>query len=279
VSSQRDYYSFMGYDGNLLKERYAPYAERFGAGARVVDIGCGRGEFLELLRDRGVDAIGVDADADMVAAVRVAGMEAEVANGREFLEAHPDEFDGVFAAHLIEHLQPADVIAFVAGAAKALRPGGRIVLVTPNPRNLRMHLRDFWIDLQHTRFYTPEIVRWILHSEGFGDLEDGENELYRSALELPDPAPPHIDNEPESPFPEHAPLGRAAHARQRLAEYLEAASSSERIQHLENRLAQESARTTRLHEALMEVQEQVVTLTRWLEGLFPGAEFWVTGTR
>ncbi len=170
----------MGYSSDVLLDRYAPYAERFAPGSRVLDLGCGRGEFLQLLKQRGVDGLGVDADKEMIAAVTEKGLHAEQAEVHEFLNQHPNEFDGVFAAHLIEHLRPQDFIELTKLAARALRPGGRLILVTPNPHNLSMQLHEFWTDLQHVRFYNPEIVRWVVHDAGLKDIEVGENDRYLS---------------------------------------------------------------------------------------------------
>lgn len=170
----------MGYSSDVLLDRYAPYAARFAPGSSVLDLGCGRGEFLQLLKQRGVDGLGVDADEEMVAAVVEKGLNAQRAEVHEFLKLHSGEFDGVFAAHLIEHLRPEEFIELTRLAAAALRPGGRLILVTPNPHNLSMQLHEFWTDLQHVRFYTPEIVRWVVHDAGLKDVEVGENDRYLS---------------------------------------------------------------------------------------------------
>jgi SAM-dependent methyltransferase len=170
----------MGYSSSTLLDRYVPYAERFAARSRVLDLGCGRGEFLQLLKQRGVDGLGVDADLEMVQAVREKGLNAENVHVHEFLAQHPHEFDGIFAAHLIEHLRPEQLTELARLAVRALRPGGRLILVTPNPHNLSMQLHEFWTDLQHVRFYTPEIVRWVVHEAGLKEIEVGENARYRS---------------------------------------------------------------------------------------------------
>lgn len=246
---QREYYRFMGYSSEQLADRYRPYVERFAAGARVLDVACGRGEFLQLLRARGVDAVGVDADASMVDEVRGQGLAVEVADGVTFLREHEGEFDGVFAAHLIEHLAPDVLDAFVSAAASALRPGGRLLLVTPNPANLAMQLRDFWIDLQHVRFYSPEIVRWLLHKAGLRDLEVGVNERYQSR-------PAELEREfPELPKPQPPPR---TVGRERVVKPLFPPSYQSRLEDLEHR---------------------VNVVTEWMLELYPPAEYWATGVR
>ncbi|MFI5282784.1 MAG: class I SAM-dependent methyltransferase [Candidatus Dormibacterales bacterium] len=133
AESQLGYYEFMGFSGDELLERYAPYAERFEPGTRVLDLGCGRGEFLQLLQRRGVTGVGVDADPEMVGAVNAKGLHAEVADAGEYLSQHQTEFDGIFASHLIEHMTASQFVEFTHRCATALRPGGRLLLVTPNP--------------------------------------------------------------------------------------------------------------------------------------------------
>jgi SAM-dependent methyltransferase len=248
VSDQLAYYRFFGFPGEWLLERYQPYADRFPPGARVLDVGCGRGEFLELLGRRGVHGVGVDSDPSMVAAVREKGLEAEPGEAVAFLEANPDAFDGVFAAHLIEHLSPDALSGLVRAAAQALRPDGRLILVSPNPRNLRMLTNDFWIDLQHVRFYHPEIVRFLMHLAGLRDIEMGENERYPLGPELAtaDPAPL-----PAARPPQHA-LGR-----ERLA----------------------MALPPSIGERLSDLEERVNLLTGWARTLYPPGEYFVTAVR
>jgi len=108
------------------------------------------------------------------------------------MAAHPGELDGIFAAHLIEHLSPDAVIALVRAARDALCPEGRLLLVTPNPHSISMQLQEFWIDLQHVRFYAPEAVRWIMHDASLRDIETGENPLYRNAPDIAASPPLHF---------------------------------------------------------------------------------------
>jgi len=229
----------MGYSSDVLLDRYAPYADRFAAGSRVLDLGCGRGEFLQLLAKRGVDGLGVDADQEMIAAVTEKGLNAQRGEVQEFLKKPHEEFDGIFAAHLIEHLRSDQVVELARLAARALRPGGRLILVTPNPHNLSMQLHEFWTDLQHVRFYTPEIVRWVVHDAGLKNIEVGENARYRS-----DP---------------------------RAESYLDVITPTARPARLRSRLRQ------RVSEWLMPVW--VFQMRDVVRSLYPPAEFYVTGVR
>lgn len=248
---QREYYLFMGYPTEALRERYAMYAERFVPGTTVVDIGCGRGEFLELLREREIHAIGVDPDAGMVEDVHAKGFEAVQADGLSYLEAHPLSCEGVFMAHVAEHLKPDDLTALIRAAAQALKPGGRLTLVTPNPQNLLMQLHDFWIDLQHVRFYSPHSLHLLFHWAGLVDCELGVNPLYRLG---PDWA---VDGLPTlqgtiPPVPPATGLRRVVRGR----------GTPESV-----------------WQRLDELEARVDLLSKWVSELYPPGEFFVTGVR
>src|SRR6476661_1845279 len=108
-----------------VRERQRPYVDDFRDAAPVLDVGCGRGEFLGLLREAGIEARGVDADADMVAYARGEGLEVEQADALAYLEEQPDgAFGGIFAGQVVEHLPPATLLRFLELAAQKLRPGG-----------------------------------------------------------------------------------------------------------------------------------------------------------
>ncbi len=246
--SQLDYYSFMGYPPEALRHRYGLYAERFAGATRVLDVACGRGEFLELLQQAGIGGIGVDVDPDMVREVRRKGLAAEQADATEYLQAHTGEFDGIFAAHVIEHLPAETLVDFVKTAACALRQGGRLILVTPNPNNLQMQLHDFWIDLQHERLYSPEIVHWLMHLAGLQELVVGLNFFYRTGPVL---AHRSIDALPGSAPPAHR------FGRERLSRLM-APSLWKRLGMLEDR---------------------VNDLTAWMQCLYPPGEYFATGVR
>jgi SAM-dependent methyltransferase len=252
MSSQLDYYTFMGFNPEELRLRYAVYADRFAKGARVLDVGCGRGEFLELLARRKVDGVGIDADEAMVSEVSHKGLQAVTTDAVPYLQAHPAEFDGVFAAHLIEHMGPEGVQGLVRAAANALKPQGRLILVTPNPQNLQMQLRDFWIDLQHVRFYSADIVRWIVHEAGLREIEIGTNPSYRAG---PAEAHQRVPELPVSPPP---------------------------VPTLERRIVNRLYRAMRrspTQRRLVELERRTNALFQWMQGLYPPAEYYVTGVR
>jgi len=173
--SEASFYSFMGFDSARARKARAFYVPLFRGCRNVLDVGCGRGEFLEELGAAGIPGVGVDQDAEMVAAARKAGLMVELADAFAFLRRSPSSFDGIFSAHLIEHL-PYDRAAELLGLCfQALQPGGRIVVCTPNSASLPTLQHQFWWEPTHVRLYDIELLRFMLAEAGFTDLAGGEN--------------------------------------------------------------------------------------------------------
>jgi O-antigen chain-terminating methyltransferase len=148
---------------------------RFFAGAdRVLDLGCGGGGFLDLLRDTGISALGVDASAAAVEELRARGHEVRVGDAVEALArmaGQGETFGGVFLSHVLEHLPPARAPELFRGVAGALRSGGRAVVVTPNPRNLLVITEVFWLDPTHVRPWPRPLVERLGAAVGLEVLE------------------------------------------------------------------------------------------------------------
>jgi SAM-dependent methyltransferase len=150
-----------------VRERQRPYVEDFRDGAPVLDVGCGRGEFLGLLRDAGIEARGIDADADMVAYARGEGLDVEQADALAYLEAlAPGSLGGIFAAQLVEHLPPPSLFRLLELGARALRPGGLLLAETINPLS-PLALRSYFADLTHAQPLVPDTLQLLAKQAGF----------------------------------------------------------------------------------------------------------------
>jgi O-antigen chain-terminating methyltransferase len=156
-----------------IQERQRAYLDLFvRAGGPVLDAGCGRGEFLALCAEAGLDARGVDIDEAMVARCREAGLTAERGDLLAHLEALPDaSLGGVFSAQVIEHIPAEAFIALVRLAQAKLRPGGVLLCETPNPACLTVFSGAFYVDLTHLRPIHPEAARFVFEAAGLRDVE------------------------------------------------------------------------------------------------------------
>jgi 2-polyprenyl-3-methyl-5-hydroxy-6-metoxy-1,4-benzoquinol methylase len=148
---------------------YLPY---FQGRSRVLDVGCGRGEFLEVLREHGVAAQGVDSDAESVALCREKGLAVDQADLFVHLASLPDgSLGAIFSSQVVEHLPPARLPELVALAARKLEPGGLLAIETPNPECLAIFATNFYLDPTHVRPVPSALLHFYLQESGFGAIE------------------------------------------------------------------------------------------------------------
>ena len=158
-------------DSREIRDRLAGYVSHFNGEGPVLELGCGRGEFLELLRDAGLDARGVDDNAEMVTACRERGLEVEEQDLFTYLKnVEENSLGGIFAAQVVEHLPPAMLRETLATAHRALRKNGRIVLETVNTKSVVALIESFYRDLTHQKPLHPETLDFLLRSCGFSDV-------------------------------------------------------------------------------------------------------------
>ncbi len=166
-----DYRSFQDrFRGNpeVIAERMREHVVRFdGVEGRVADLGCGRGEFLDLLAEADIDAIGVEINATGAEECRRRGHDAVVSDLLEWLSEQKDaSLGGVFMAQVIEHLAPTDWQRFVELAAAKLEAGGRLVVETINPGSLYALARAYVVDPTHIRPVHPELLSFLARRSG-----------------------------------------------------------------------------------------------------------------
>jgi O-antigen chain-terminating methyltransferase len=169
-----DYFAFesrMRGSVDTIRERQRRYVEDFRAAAPVLDAGCGRGELLQLLGEAGIEARGIDADADMVAYARGEGLDVEQADLVQFLEELDDgSLGGIFMGQVVEHLPAGVLVRALSLAAAKLRPGGLLVAETINPLS-PIALRNYFADLTHAQPLVPETLELLARQSGFDETE------------------------------------------------------------------------------------------------------------
>jgi SAM-dependent methyltransferase len=156
-----------------IRERQRSYLDVFkGVPGPVVDLGCGRGEFLEIAAGAGIEAYGVDRNPGMVARCHEKGIDAREADLLEHLASvAPSSLGGVFCAQAIEHLSVRDVPRLFELAADAIAPGGRLVIETINPESLFVFASAFYVDLGHLRPLHPLTLRFLAEKNAFKDID------------------------------------------------------------------------------------------------------------
>jgi len=176
---ESDYYAHMSFDSEHTRQVLKHYVPMFTGHGPVLELGCGRGEFLGLLGAAGVESVGVDSDEGMVEAVTAAGQTAVLADAAAYLhqEPAPGPYGGVFCAHFVEHLTPDQVVHLLAGVRRVLAPGGRFVAVTPNPACYAVLSHDFWRDPTHVRFYDLPLLEFFCRQAGMTVEGSGTNPL------------------------------------------------------------------------------------------------------
>ena len=158
--------------GEEISGRIRAYLPMLEGRARVLDLGCGRGEALALLREAGIGASGVDASAEMVRLCAEQGLAAVEGDLMEDLAGRtPESLDGVVSFHVIEHFPVMEVDRLVKLAWRALAPGGILLLETPNPLSLTMAANLFWRDPTHVRPLHPDALRLSMEMAGFDQVE------------------------------------------------------------------------------------------------------------
>ncbi len=158
---------FRGPESEIKKRqaRYLPYFEHHHP---VLDVACGRGEFLELLKENAIPALGVELNAQMVGRCREKGLDVAEKDVFDYLDGIPDEsVGGIFAAQLIEHLDHEAALRLVALCFQKLRPGGLLVVETINPASLFVFAHSLYLDPTHRRPYHPQTLQFLCRNLGF----------------------------------------------------------------------------------------------------------------
>lgn len=171
-----------GGDEPSLKEAQRRHLKWFSNGTTVLDIGCGRGVFLELLQENNIGGVGVDIDPLMIEHCKRKGLEAYCEDPLEHVGKSEGRYGGIICSHVIEHMTPDVVIRLLELCYRALRVPGCLVIATPNPACWPVISHDFWLDTTHVRPYPRRLLETVLSEAGFEVVASGERAVARSRL-------------------------------------------------------------------------------------------------
>lgn len=167
-------YKYVGFENqfrgsrDVIRQRLESYLPCFEGASDVLDVGCGRGEFLDLLAGRGIKARGIDVNHEMIEECRARSLDAVEADAARYLAALPDaSLGGLFAAQVVEHLEPSYLLRFLELSFHKLRPGGRIALETVNPACWVAFFESYIRDITHRWPLHPETLKYLVLASGF----------------------------------------------------------------------------------------------------------------
>ncbi len=171
-------WSYLGFNaaftalGSVVRETYRQYVSLFKERRNILDAACGQGHFLELLKEAGIEAYGVDHDPEMVEMCRLKQLRVELADVTAHLTSLPaGTLGGLFCGHLLEHLSRGQLQEFLHLALDRLVPGGVIVCETPNTRSLFVLANTFYRDPTHQSPLHPETYQFLFRACGFENVE------------------------------------------------------------------------------------------------------------
>lgn len=177
-SDSTDDYKYVGFEDQFrgsdesVAAKLSEYVPIFAGATDVIDLGCGRGEFLVALRSAGVRARGVDTNADMVAVARERGLDVAKADALAYVNGLADEsIGGIIAAQVVEHLSASYLMRLLDSSRRALRPGAPIVFETINPACWYAFFSSYIRDLTHVHPVHPETLQYLLRASGFERVE------------------------------------------------------------------------------------------------------------
>jgi len=151
----------------VIKSIYPP-APSSSTANEVLDLGCGRGEWLELLKEQGVNAEGIDLDDDMLSACRAQGLKVATGDAVAYLQSLPNNSRSVISGfHIAEHLSLDDLKILVEESLRVLKPAGLLILEAPNTENLVVGTSSFYLDPTHQRPLPSQLLTFLTDYFGF----------------------------------------------------------------------------------------------------------------
>lgn len=185
-------------DEQDITRRISGYVEYFTGCSRVLDIGCGRGEFLELLREQGIHGYGIEPNSNLATYCRSKGLEVEQIDVFAHLQALPDNsLDGIFMAHVVEHFPPQDLQQLLQLCFAKLGQHKYFIAETPNPKSLYAFSHFFYKDVTHRNPLPSEALEFLVKCAGFQDIQVVQRNPFSPQEMLQELSLEQIANHPE----------------------------------------------------------------------------------
>ncbi|WP_169083615.1 class I SAM-dependent methyltransferase [Paenibacillus sp. PL91] len=155
-------------DSKTVQDIYSQYIQYFADCEDVLDIGCGKGYFLELLKENGINGFGIDSDAELINICSLKGLRAETNDAINYLnKAEDNSLSGIFMGHVIEHLPVNMKIEFLNLCLTKLKNNGVLVLETPNASSVYVMHNLYYLDPTHEKPLLPEALKHLAVVTGF----------------------------------------------------------------------------------------------------------------
>lgn len=201
-----DSYKYVGFEDHFrgstddIRGRLAAYLPHFDGATDVLDVGCGRGEFLDLLRERGVAARGIDTNHEMVQVCHERGLIADEGDALAYLGGLPDaSLGGLFSAQVVEHLEPGYLLKLLDTAFLKLRPGATLILETINAASWSAFFSSYIRDITHIRPLHPDTLRYFVTASGFQHVRVEYRSPWPVSAKLEPVRAPDDGSSPDSP--------------------------------------------------------------------------------
>lgn len=182
-----DYFDFENHfrgSRESIKEVQKQYVEYFVGKSNVLDLGCGRGEFLELLRENKIESVGVECYSEFAEYCKMKGLNVAEEDALIYLEKQ-EKVGGIFAGQLIEHLKVNQIVRLCELAYEKLEEGAYMILETPNPMSLAIYTHAFYIDPSHNKPVHPLLMEYFMKKSGFKDVRILFTESSKYPVDIP----------------------------------------------------------------------------------------------
>lgn len=184
-----DYFDFENHfrgSRDEIKQRQKQYLPYFENCKNIVDLGCGRGEFLELLKENEIPATGVDFYEEYVDYCQEAGLTAVCDDAIHYLYENNNLLDGIFVGQVIEHLTVNQIVDLCNLSYEKLEKDGVVIFETPNPTSLATYTHAFYLDPSHTKPVHPLTMQYFLQKAGFKQIEILYTDSSKIDVHIPD---------------------------------------------------------------------------------------------